>query len=136
MAMKDIAFASAAKIAGVKAFNAAAGTTAFEGNVIDVKGHNAVLFVMSAAYSATDAAEYTVAVKESDDNVTFTDVPASCLIGDTKLTGAENVGRLSYVGEHRYVKLIVTPSAAAASTNVITFTAHAVLQCPYVAPVK
>lgn|SRR5574344_143085 len=136
MAMKDINFGSGVKLAGFKSFAAADGTTAFTGPAVDTLGFNAVLLTVSATYSATDVAKYTLTVQESDDNSTYTDAPAGVLIGPAgQLSGSDTVQKIGYVGERRYVKLVVTPSATASSTNTITVVAHAVLQSPYVAPV-
>lgn len=135
MAMKDIYHYTAAKLALFKAFAAADGTTAVTGNAIDLTGFNAALFTVTANYSATDAAEYTLSLKHSDDGTSYTDATGDYIVGPSeKVSGAANVQKIGYIGGRKYVKLVATPSAAATSTNTITFVAHAILQQPEVMP--
>lgn len=136
MAMKDTYSYTGPRLAAFKAFNAAAGTTAFAGSAIDTLGFNSVLFAVAANYSATDTATYTLSVQDSDDNSTFTAVDDDkFIIGPSApLSGAANVQKIGYIGARRYVKLVVTPSDAATSTNVITVSALAILQSPEIMP--
>lgn len=135
MAMKDTYSYTGPRLAAFKAFNAAAGTTAFAGTAIDSLGFNSVLFAVTANYSATDAATYTLSVQHSDDNSTFTAADGEFIIGPSApLSGAANVQKIGYIGARRYVKLVVTPSAAASSTNVVTVSALAILQSPELMP--
>ena len=135
MAMKDTYSYTGPRLAAFKAFNAAAGTTAFAGSAIDTLGFNSVLFAATANYSETDTATYTLSMQDSDDNSTFTAVDDKFIIGPSApLSGAANVQKIGYTGARRYVKLVVTPSDAATSTNVITVSALAILQSPEIMP--
>lgn len=135
MAMQDTYNYTGPRLAAFKAFDAAAGTTAFAGSAVDTLGFNAVTFVASANYSATDTAEYTLSLQHSDDNSTFVAAEDDFIIGPSDtLSGAAPVQKIGYIGARRYVKLVVTPSAAASSTNVVTVSAIAVLQDPNLMP--
>ena len=135
MAMQDTYNYTGPRLAAFKAFNAAAGTTAFAGSAIDTLGFNSVLFAVAANYSATDAAKYTLSLQHSDDNSTFVDAESEYIIGPSdQLSGAANVQKIGYIGARRYVKLVVTPSVAASSTNVVTVSALAILQDPNLMP--
>lgn len=134
MAMKDIFPTTDARLALSKAFASSDGTTAAEGNVIDILGFNAVLFVVTGEYAATDAAEITLSVMHSDDNVDFTAAEDDYIVGPSaNVSGDAPVQKIGYVGARRYVQLVATPSAAAGTT--INVVSHAILQRPAVAPV-
>lgn len=135
MAMKDTYSYTGPRLAVFNAFAAADGDTAEAGSAIDTLGFNSVLFVATADYSATDTAKYVLSMQDSDDNSTFTAVDDKFIIGPSApLSGAANVQKIGYIGARRYVKLVVTPSAAATSTNVITVSALAILQSPEIMP--
>lgn len=135
MAMKDTYSYTGPRLAAFKAFAAADGKTAEAGAAIDTLGFNSALFAVAANYSATDTATYTLSVQDSDDNSTFTAVDEKFIIGPSApLSGAANVQKIGYIGARRYVKLVVTPSDAATSTNVITVSALAILQSPEIMP--
>lgn len=134
MAMKDIFATTDARLAFSKAFASSDGTTATEGNVVDIAGFNAALFTVTAEYAATDTAQIVLSVKHSDDNVTFEDAEGDYIIGPSAaLSGEAPVQKVGYIGARRYVKLVATPSAAAGTT--ITVVGHAILQRPAVSPV-
>ena len=136
MAMKDTYNYTGARLAAYKAFAAADSTTAFTGSAVDTQGFNAVLFTVSASYSAADAATYTLSLTHSDDNSTYVAAGSEYVLGPSAaLSGSATVQKIGYTGGRRYVKLVVTPSAAATSANVITVVGHAVLQEPALMPV-
>lgn len=132
MAMKDTYNYTGVRAAFYKAFDADAGATAVKSAALDTLGFNSVLFAVTATYSATDTATYKLSLEHSDDNSTYTAVTNDdFLIGPSEdLAGAATTQKLGYIGGRRYLKLVVTPSAAATSTNVITVVGHAILQDP------
>lgn len=136
MAMKDTFHYTGVKLAAFKAFANADGTTAYTGSAIDLAGYNSALFSVTGVYSATDAATYTLSLTHSDDNSSYEAATGDFIIApDAAISGAANVQKIAYIGSKRYVKLVVTPSAAATSTNTITITGHAILQNPGLMPV-
>lgn len=136
MAMKDTFNYTGVKLAGSKVFANADGTTAYTGAAVDLSGFNSALFSVTGVYSAVDAATYTLSLTHSDDGSTYTAATGDFIIGPSAvISGAANVQKIGYIGSKRYVKLVVTPSAAATSTNTITVTGHAILQNPGLMPV-
>ena len=135
MAMQDTYNYTGARLAAYKAFASADGTTAFTGPAIDTLGFNAVLITATVNYSAVDAATYTLSLTHSDDGTTYTAATGDFILGPSAaLSGAATVQKIGYLGGQRYVKLVVTPSVAATSTNVMTVAAHAILQEPALMP--
>ena len=136
MAMKDTFHYTGVKLAASKAFANADGTTAYTGSAIDLAGYNSALFSVTGVYSDTDAATYTLSLTHSDDNSSYEAATGDFIIAPAAaISGAANVQKIGYIGSKRYVKLVVTPSAAATSTNTITVTGHAILQNPGLMPV-
>ena len=136
MAMKDTFHYTGVKLAGSKVFANADGTTAYTGSAIDLSGFNSALFSVTGVYSTTDAATYALSLTHSDDGSTYEAATGDFIVGPSAaISGAANVQKIAYIGSKRYVKLVVTPSAAATSTNTITVTGHAILQNPGLMPV-
>ena len=136
MAMKDTFNYTGVKLAGAKVFANADSTTAYTGSAVDLSGFNSALFSVTGVYSAVDAATYTLSLTHSDDGSTYTAATGDFIVGPSAvISGAANVQKIAYIGSKRYVKLVVTPSAAATSTNTITVTGHAILQNPGLMPV-
>lgn len=136
MAMKDTYNYTSPALAGSKAFANADGTTAYTGSAIDMLGFNSLVITASAVYSAADAATYTLSLTHSDDNSTYEAATGDYIIGPSAaLSGSATVQKIGYVGGRRYVKLVVTPSAAATSTTTVTVTGHAIRQNPGLMPV-
>ena len=136
MAMKDTYNRTSPALAGSKVFANADGTTAYTGAAIDMLGFNSLVITASAVYSAADAATYTLSLTHSDDNSTYEAATGDYIIGPSAaLSGSATVQKIGYVGGRRYVKLVVTPSAAATSTTTVTVTGHAIRQNPGLMPV-
>ena len=136
MSMNDTYNYTGVRLGAYKAFAAADGTTAFTGSAIDTSGFNSVMFSVSANYSAVDAATYALSITHSDDGTTYTAATGDFIIGSSAaLSGSANVQKIGYIGGRKYVKLVVTPSAAATSTNVMTIVGHAILSNPALMPV-
>lgn len=136
MAMKDTYNCTSPALAGSKVFANADGTTAYTGSAIDMLGFNSLVITASAVYSAADAATYTLSLTHSDDNSSYEAATGDYIIGPSAaLSGSATVQKIGYVGGRRYVKLVVTPSAAATSTTTVTVTGHAIRQNPGLMPV-
>lgn len=136
MAMKDTYNYTSPALAGSKVFANADGTTAYTGSAIDMLGFNSLVITASAVYSAADAATYTLSLTHSDDNSSYEAATGDYIIGPSAaLSGSATVQKIGYVGGRRYVKLVVTPSAAATSTTTVTVTGHAIRQNPGLMPV-
>jgi hypothetical protein len=136
MSMKDTYNHTGVRLGAYKAFAAADSTTAYTGSAIDTSGFNSVMFSVSANYSAVDAATYDLSITHSDDGSTYTAATGDFIVGPSAaLSGSANVQKIGYIGGRKYVKLVVTPSAAATSTNVITVVGHAILSNPALMPV-
>lgn len=80
-----------------------AGSTATENN-----GNNSLTFMIVSP--ASNAAAISVALKESEDGTTFTDVNAEQVIGDATFatTDTSTIKMIGYAGGAKYVKLNVT----------------------------
>lgn len=65
-------------------------------------------------FGAVAPAPTTIAVTESDDDSTYTAAPATSVISDYDTTASlvNKTVRIAYVGNKRYAKIAVTPSAA------------------------
>lgn len=135
MAMKDIFNTTDVRLAFSDSIAAADSTNDLAGNVIDIAGFNAVLFSVSAEYSATSAVTLKLSVLHSDDNVTFTAAEGDYVIYGADISETANVGKIGYIGARRYVKLVVKASEALASAVTVDTKGHAILQRPAVAPV-
>jgi hypothetical protein len=88
---------------------------AVNGAGIDLQGAEAALVILNSGAATTPA---TVKIQESTDNVTFTDVADSDLIGVTGNPAgvaqtASAVKKVSYIGSQRYVRVITTAGTAA-----------------------
>lgn len=135
MAMKDIFNTTDVRLAFSDNIAAADSTTALAGNVIDIAGFNAVLFSVTAEYSADSTVTLKLSVLHSDDNSTFTAAEDDHIIYGADISKTANVGKIGYIGSRRYVKLVVKASEAFASTVTADTKGHAILQRPAVAPV-
>lgn len=93
-------------------------TTAFVSQIIDVKGYDALTFVILTGSLADADATFTVLV-EHGDNSALSDAAA---VDDKELVGTEALAsftfahddatrKIGYIGNKRYVRLTVTPAA-------------------------
>jgi len=109
-----------------------AGTTASNGNIIDVQGFEALTFTIStgAVSDAGTTAGFGFKLQESDTTAAadFTDVAAADLVGllsDLTVTSDSDdniiVGSIGYVGGKRYVRLVATGTTGTSAA----ITAHA-----------
>ena len=91
-----------------------AGSTAVQND-----GNNSLTFMLVSP--ASDGAAITVALKESEDGTTFTDVNAEQVIGnaDFAATDTSAVKMIGYAGGAKYVKLNVTGTTTGYSAFVI-----------------
>jgi hypothetical protein len=85
------------------------------GTGVDLQGCEAALVILNSG-AATAAA--TIKVQESTDNITFTDVADTDLIGLALNSGgvaqvASAVVKVSYIGSERYVRVATTAGTAA-----------------------
>lgn len=136
MSMKDTYNYTGVRLGAFKAFAAADSTTAYTGSAIDTSGFNSVMFSVTANYSAADTATYGLSITHSDNGTDYESATGNFIIGPSAaLSGSANVQKIGYIGGRKYVKLVVTPSAAATSTNVITVVGHAILSNPALMPV-
>lgn len=94
-----------------------------DGSSIDLKGFNRVAFAISTGAIVGDG-DFSVKVQEGDNGTTFTDAPASAVIGTVPATlEAASTYKLGYVGFKRYARLAL---AKAGGTS-IALSAVAVL---------
>ena len=134
MAMKDIFATTDVRLAFSGTIDGASGITSSEGNVVDIAGFNSVLFTVAAKFEGSDSGELSLAIKHSEDNVTFEDALPEHVVGPSaEVTYAAPAQKIGYVGARRYVKLVVTPTTAITTSADVS--AHAVLQSPAVSPV-
>lgn len=94
---------------------AAALTATTTGAGVDLVGFRSAMAVVSAGV-ATDGT-FVPTLEESDDNVTFTTVAAADLSGAfAAITAAadELVQRVGYLGEKRYIRVLLTETVASA----------------------
>ena len=76
------------------------------GAAIDLLGYNS--FTFAAKVASAGAIKF--AVTESDDNTTFTAVPAEKLLGNPDVASA-TLAKIGYKGDCRYIKVTVTASS-------------------------
>lgn len=103
------------------------------GEAIDLTGYGSALIVIATG-TITDG-NHAFALKESDDNATYTAVGTGDLIGTAPTADAtadDKVYKLGYRGRKRYIRLDVTVTGATAGG---VYGAVAILGRPEVAPV-
>lgn len=137
MAMKDIYHFTSPAVAIRKAFATTDTATAVKGNAIDTLGFDSLMFVVTSS-SADDTTTYALSIEHSDDGTDYTDASSEVygefLLGPSDpVSGAANIQKIGYLGARRYVKLVVTPSAAPTEAN--TVVGLAIRQNPCVTPV-
>lgn len=102
------------------ALNTAAITsnTTTSGTGVDLKGYQAVMFVIKSG-TLTDGA-YAINVQESDDNSTYTDATAADIVGTEPsfaLTDDNTAKKVGYVGDKRYARIqVVSTSVTSGGT--------------------
>ncbi len=110
-------------------------TATVEGAGVDLNGFESASILFNFG-TVTDGT-WTPSVEESDDNVTFTAAAAGAVLGTlTAVTSAndEAVQKAGYIGGKRYVRAVVTETAA--STTGAKFSALIVRGHPASAPVS
>ncbi len=88
---------------------------AFNGTAVDLQGSESALILLNSGAATTPA---TVSVQESPDNITWTNVADTDLIGLAGngagvVQAASAIVKVSYVGVQRYVRVITTAGTAA-----------------------
>jgi hypothetical protein len=87
------------------------------GVAIDMSGYESLTLVFEVG-ARTDGT-YTPLVTESDDNITYTTVPSTFLIGAlTAITAANTNVKVGYVGKSQYVKASVVSTAVTTGATV------------------
>ena len=106
-------------------------TTDFLGNVIDTDGF--LSGVMTVSCTAYTSGAVDIRVTESDaSGGTYTDIPAERIIGSVgSLAAADTIGKVGYITDLQFVRLVVGGGAATVATVVGT----SVLGDPMSAPV-
>lgn len=138
MAMKDIYHFTSPAVAFRKSFATTDTDAAVKGSAIDTLGFNSLMFVVTCYGSADDTTKYALSIEHSDDGTDYTEavseVSGEFLLGPSdSVSGAANIQKIGYLGARRYVKLVVTPSAAPTEAN--TVVGLAIRQNPCVMPV-
>lgn len=80
------------------------------GAAADLQGFNSAVLVFQSG-ALTDGT-HTPSVEASDDNVTFTAVPAAELSGALAALSANSVQRVGYIGSKRYLRPVITTAGA------------------------
>ena len=79
-----------------------------DGSSIDLKGFGRVAFAISTGAIVGDG-DFSVKVQEGDNGTTFTDAPASAVIGTVPATlEAASIYKVGYIGFKRYARLALT----------------------------
>lgn len=118
-------------VSAVTAIVPAVKTAAGDGTTIDLKGFDALLFVISTGAVAGDG-DFGAKVQESTNGTDWTDADASDVLGSIPATLAANSAyRASYIGSARYARLALTKEGGTS----IALGAVAVLSLPHMAPV-
>lgn len=94
----------------------AARTATANGAGVDLRGFDSAMVVFYAGV-VTDGT-HTPSVEESDDNITFTAVPAAQLNGTLAVLAANVPQRIGYNGYKRYIRAVIT--AAGTTTGAVT----------------
>lgn len=118
-------------VSAVPAIVPAVKTAAGDGETIDRKDYDALLFVINTGAIAGDG-DFGVKVQESADSSTWTDADADDVLGSAPATlAATSAYRLSYIGSKRYVRLAITKEGGTS----IALSAVAIQSLPRIAPV-
>lgn len=84
------------------------------GNSVDLRGYDSAMIMVS--FGTWTDGTHTPSVQHSVDNVTFATVAASDLSGTLSAVsggaGSNSVQRVGYIGERRYVRVVMTVSGA------------------------
>lgn len=100
------------------------GTNAEEGNVVDLKGYDAVtfMFITGTVTDAGTADGFTIKLQESDTtaDADFTDVAAADHSGTLAVTDDTDdtvpIGQIKYTGGKRYVRAVATGTTGTDAT--------------------
>lgn len=123
------------------AFDYASRTATANGNIIDTRGFDGLVFVVTLATVTTaDSSNYFTLTLQHGDDASLTD--AATVTAATGLLGSNLVindataqsnfrGLMGYSGSKRYVRLVATETGTASAA----FSADAIQQLPAVAPV-
>jgi len=91
-------------------------TAGVDGEEIDLRGADSVLFAVSIGAITGSAGDATVTLEESDESGTgFTAVAASDILGSTPTLAADTAYQFGYIGGKRYVRAVF---ALGGETNV------------------
>lgn len=87
---------------------------ATNGNAVDTAGYECGVMFIAQCVNYTDG-DYVVTLQESDDNITFTNVPAEKLIGGMAVISALNaegdtLQKVGVFSNKRYVRSVITAS--------------------------
>ncbi len=115
-----------------------AGTTALVSQVIDRRGYDSLTFVIATGSIADADATFTVLVEDGS----ASDLTGGAAVADAELIGTEvlagfqfdddnEVRKIGYIGNQRYVRLTVTPVANASAALI---SAVAILGHPTISP--
>ena len=90
-------------------------TATVEGETVDMRGADSVLFAVSIGAITGAAGDAVVTLEESEDDITFTAVVADDILGSTPTLAASNAYQFGYIGDKRYVRAVLDIGA---ETNV------------------
>lgn len=89
-------------------------TATANGNGVDLRGYDSAMIVVS--FGTWTDGTHTPSVQHSVDGTTYTTVSASDLLGSftaiSGSAGSNTIQRVSYIGDRRYVRTVVTVSGA------------------------
>ncbi|WP_413207013.1 hypothetical protein [Rhodospirillum sp. A1_3_36] len=101
------------------------------GETVDALGFGVVMAVVQTG-AIVSAGDFTAKIQDSDDGATWADVADTDLIGTLSETlTANTVERVGYVGEGRYVRVVLTKNGGTS----VAASAVVVLGRPALAPV-
>jgi hypothetical protein len=94
-------------------------TADVDGETVDLRGADSVLFAVTIGTITDDATDSTVTVEESADDSTWTDVADADILGTEPTLAADTAYQFGYIGSERYVRATFGLGAA---TNVAVAT--------------
>ena len=94
-------------------------TADVDGETVDLRGADSVLFAVTIGTITDDATDSTVTVEESADDSAWTDVADADILGTEPTVAADTAYQFGYIGAERYVRATFTVGGA---TNVAVST--------------
>ena len=79
-------------------------TADVDGETVDLRGADSVLFAVTIGTITDDATDSTVTVEESADDSTWTDVADADILGTEPTLAADTAYQFGYIGSERYVR--------------------------------